>query len=204
MKGLLLKDIFVLVKRLRYFLILILVFSFAGNSTQRSIPIGFAGLLPLTALAYDERSKWNVLAAMMPYSRKAIVGEKYLLGYLLILLTAVIQVAFLVGENLIKKAHLDLPELIMLAVTMVLTTVILSLILPLSFRFGTEKGRIGLILFYLVFLGAGAMLVNSQAGVRISFPSDPTVLILGLIVTVILINILSFWISLKIYQKESY
>lgn len=203
MKGLLLKDIFVLVKQLRYFLILILVFSFTSNSAQRSIPIAFASIMPLTALAYDERSKWDVLAAMMPYSRKAIVGEKYLLGYLLILLTAVIQIVFLGGKCLVTKANFELTELITLVATMVLVTVILSLILPFSFRFGTEKGRISLILFYLVFLGAGTMLVNSQAEVGIIFPSDPTVLVLGFIVTVILINLLSFRLSLRIYRKKS-
>lgn len=204
MKGLLLKDFFVLVKQLRFFLILILIFSFSDNLAQPSMLVAFASLMPVTALAYDERSKWDVLAAMMPYSKKTIVGEKYLLGYLLILLTAAIQIVLQGGRSLFTKTSFETADLIVLASTMVLVTVILSLILPFSFRFGTEKGRIGLILFYLVFLGAGTLLVNSQAGERINFPSDPTMLILGFIVTVILINLLSFWISLKIYRKKSY
>ena len=51
-------------------------------------------MLPYTAMAYDERSKWNQLAAMMPYSDRDIVLSKYVFGWLFILAATAASPAF--------------------------------------------------------------------------------------------------------------
>ena len=42
----------------------------------------YAALLPVTALAWDEQSKWDGLAKMMPYSKFELVFSKYTVGYI--------------------------------------------------------------------------------------------------------------------------
>ena len=47
------------------------LFAYAGSSTA-SFAFVYSAMLPITAMAYDERSKWDKLAAMMPYSKRSI------------------------------------------------------------------------------------------------------------------------------------
>jgi ABC-2 type transport system permease protein len=80
MRGLLLKDFLVVTKQLKLFLIIIPVMAMVGGGSMASMAILMGSVLPMTAIAYDERSKWNEIAVMMPYSKKEIVLSKYLLG----------------------------------------------------------------------------------------------------------------------------
>lgn len=81
MKGLLLKDWLVIVKQTKVYFLLMFLFALVPGMGIYSI--FFGALLPMTALAYDERSKWGQMAKMMPYSNHKMVAEKYLFGYLL-------------------------------------------------------------------------------------------------------------------------
>ena len=77
MKALLKKDIFVLIRQMRMFLVMIVVFSVLPGMNMSIFAIVYCGMLPYTAMAYDERSKWTQLAAMMPYTPGHIVLSKY-------------------------------------------------------------------------------------------------------------------------------
>ncbi|MEA4890523.1 MAG: ABC-2 transporter permease [Clostridiaceae bacterium] len=74
MKGLLLKDYYTLFKQAKIFILLILVFAVMPGESMTSFAVVYAAMLPITALAYDERAKWDSLAAMMPYSVRNIVS----------------------------------------------------------------------------------------------------------------------------------
>ena len=80
MKGLLLKDWYTLIKQMKIMLVLMLVFACVPGYSMAAFAVVYAAMLPVTALAYDERSKWDELAAMLPYSVREIVGGKYVLG----------------------------------------------------------------------------------------------------------------------------
>ena len=80
MKGLLLKDWYTLIKQMKIMLVLMLVFACVPGYSMAAFAVVYAAMLPVTALAYDERSKWDELAAMLPYSVLEIVGGKYVLG----------------------------------------------------------------------------------------------------------------------------
>lgn len=80
MKGLLLKDWYTLIKQMKIMLMLMLVFACVPGYSMAAFAVVYAAMLPVTALAYDERSKWDELAAMLPYSVREIVGGKYVLG----------------------------------------------------------------------------------------------------------------------------
>jgi len=92
MKGLLIKDFFVISKQLKIFIAALIIFSIMPGYSLSVFAILYSGLLPITALAYDERSKWNNLAAMMPYSMGEIVFSKYLLGYICVFGISILSV----------------------------------------------------------------------------------------------------------------
>ena len=107
MKGLLLKDLYTLGKQMKIFLVLLVAFALIPGYSISAFAVMYAAMLPMTALAYDERSKWDTLAAMMPYSTGALVLSKYLLGYFLAFCAALIALAAQVALSLFQHTSVD-------------------------------------------------------------------------------------------------
>jgi ABC-2 type transport system permease protein len=102
MKALLLKDCYTLMKQIKIYIIMIIIFAIIPGYSISSIAMFYAAMLPITALAYDERSKWNSLAMMMPYSDESIVGSKYMLGYIAVAAASLLSITAQIVLNLIK------------------------------------------------------------------------------------------------------
>lgn len=139
MKALLLKDCCVLWKQLRFFLLFILVFSALPGGFNGVFAVTYAALLPYSCVAYDERSKWDQLAAMMPYSPRDLVLSRYVLGWIAAAgacaLSLVLQGVF---STLLDTGFY--PITLVLAFFACLAT--LAITMPLIFRFGVERGRL--------------------------------------------------------------
>ena len=82
MKALVQKDFYVIWKQMRIFVLVMVLLSMVNSAFNTVFLVVWCSMLPYTAMAYDERSHWNQLAAMMPYSKKDIVLSKYVLGWL--------------------------------------------------------------------------------------------------------------------------
>lgn len=151
MKALLLKDFYVLWKQMRYFLLVILVFSALPGGYNMVFAVTYAALLPYSCVAYDERSKWDQLAAMMPYSVRDLVLSRYALGWIggagACLVSLVLQTAFSLAFH-----RAAAPAALLAAFFACVST--LAITLPLIFRFGVERGR--LIMFLIIFLVCGS------------------------------------------------
>ena len=59
MKGLLIKDVCVLSKQMKAFLMLTLVFAVVQQTFMQGFGLMYFSLLPVTSLAYDEQVRWN-------------------------------------------------------------------------------------------------------------------------------------------------
>lgn len=157
MKALLQKDLYVLWKQMRLFVIVILVIM-VGNGVFGSVfVVIWCAMLPYTALAYDERCKWDQLAAMMPYSTRDLVLSKYVLGWLCAAVAGGIALA---SQAVIRLLGLPLatgtPAVVFLGLCV--SVCILAISLPTMLRFGVERGRMGMfLLIFLVCAAAGAL-----------------------------------------------
>lgn len=156
MKGLLLKDLKTLGAQAKILFLLLafyLVFSVAQRDySMLSVMVSvFGAILPITALAYDERGKWERYALTMPISRRDLVLSKYLLGLLLLgggfLLSVACQL--LGGADVLSAVVSSLQSLSIGAL-------MLSVTLLASFRFGVEKGRF--VMMLAVFLPSAVVL----------------------------------------------
>ena len=153
MKALLMKDFYTLWRQLRVYLLVMLVISVFNGAYGNIFITIWAALLPYTAMAYDERSKWDQMAAMMPYSTRDIVVSKYVMGWLCTAAAALFAMVLqllqtVLGSPLAAFAPVDnlmgcCASLCVLAIT-----------LPLMFHFGVEKGR--LMMFLIIFLVCGS------------------------------------------------
>ncbi len=155
MKGLVTKDIFMIAKYFKlYFLMDVIFIAVAFFSPDSSsflmIPVLLSGIIPITLLAYDERSHWTEYSGALPYSKAQIVSAKYLIGLLLL----AVMCAVLFTVLLITGAHYGHFDPTGSAVTVLVMFVIALLFpavcLPFCFAFGTEKGRI----VYMLMIGA--------------------------------------------------
>lgn len=199
MKALIKKDIFTVLKSMKVFLVIIILFSIIPNFSASSFAVVYASMLPLTALAYDERSKWDTLAATMPYSPWQIVGSKYALGYLglagSILLTLAAQGATRLLGVAFDAASSE--SVLYAACTGLLMT---ALSLPAAFRFGVEKGR--LMLTALIVCILAVVLFSDRLTQVFSADTSAASLRIAALIFFAAINAASIALSAKFYEKR--
>lgn len=150
MIGLILKDLFTLTRQALMYIVFIAVFSLMPGYNMASFAVMMACMMPMTALAYDERSHWDRLAASMPYTTAQLVLSKYLMGLILMLCSVALGLIALPLQRLVNP-DVSLQELLSVSLgALVAGMLIQGVLLPVMFRFGTEKAR----LFMLVLMGA--------------------------------------------------
>ena len=203
MTGLLLKDICTLKKQLRlYFVICLIIAVAAGWNTEASgfisvyIPV-FISVLPGTALAYDEQSKWDTMAAMMPYSVRELVLSKYILGLL-----CFIAGGLLLCVQRLVAGTLFTAETASVFCTALITVLLLqALTLPMSIRFGVEKGRV--LLLAVVALGVvilvGFEKIQGVPELEVASGAAPFLIPL---LAVALLYLVSIAASIRFYRKR--
>ena len=198
MKGLVWKDIYTLLKQAKFILLLMVLFACLPGYSMSAFAIFYGAMLPITALAYDERSKWDELAAMMPYSVKEIVGSKYVLGLLLVGGISALSIAARIVTGIIKATPFDAEGIISTVILACLSLVLLMVDLPLMFRLGVEKGRIIYILLTCVGVVAGVSYIDQLMAVLDSMMVS-TMLLIVLLVTAVGLGV-SYCISASIYR----
>ena len=149
-RGLLLKDIFELWAQCRVQLVLtgvylLLPLFIRGIGLFASVGMMLLAMMPVYALGYDERCRWERYALAMPVRKSDLFWSRFLLGMIAIAIGTVIQVlvALLAGRS-------DL--LSPLAITAPAAIVYLLITLPLMMKLGVEKGRFLLLVLTMAFL----------------------------------------------------
>ena len=139
-RGLLLKDIFELWAQCRVQLVLTGVYLLLPLFT--SVGMILLAMMPIYALGYDERCRWERYALAMPVRKSDLFWSRFLLGVIAIALGAAVQalVALLTGRGE------------PLAVTAPSAIIYLLITLPLMMKLGVEKGRFLLLLLTMAFM----------------------------------------------------
>lgn len=202
MKGLLLKDIYTLTKQMKIFLIIIIVWSCLPGFSASSFAIIYAAMLPLTALAYDERSKWNSLAAMMPYTERSIVFSKYVLGYISVVCAAFLSILAQFVISLFKKVSFEPESYISIIIAICIALIIQSINLPVMFKLGVEKGRYVFFALVAVIVVGGMAVGDKIIAILKDITISPYLLIFDAIFATVIINIISVLIATKIYKNK--
>lgn len=196
MKGLVLKDINSLATELKYIVALLAVLIFLQNDFLYIFAIVYMAVLPISALGYDERAKWDKMANMLPFSTAQLVGSKYILGYLA-MGTAVLFVVF--SKWFGSGKTISAEDFISVAIVLCIALIIEAIQLPLMFWVGVEKGRI---LFVLITVfGASTMYSSGAILKEISMVQTGKNVLFILAVAAIVCNLISFLAAEKLYQR---
>ena len=207
MKALLLKDWYVLWKQTRFFFLYVLIFSMIPGVYYNLFAVCYASMLPYTAMAYDERSHWNQLSAMMPYSVRDLVLSRYVIGWISILGADMLSLLSpLVGVllHLDKFFHLGSFSWSIVPLSVAASGTILAVMLPLMFRFGVERARL-MVVFFIVLASAGCTVIGIAVTPSMGgelpqvFPLWKWILLLISIAA----NVVSIRISMNLYQRRA-
>ena len=196
MKALILKDLYVLWKQMRVFIVVLLVISISNGTFGSGFIVLWVAMLPYTAMAYDERSKWDQLAAMMPYSTRDLVLSKYVLGWLCTGAAGIVVRAVTVSP--------EAGVLNIVLISVCASVCVLDITLPPIFWFGVERGR--MVMFLIVFLvcgGTGALGTVTGSVEQSSIQGLLGFLTLALPVAAVALTVISVPLSLRLYQRRT-
>lgn len=168
MTGLIWKDFLVMRKALKSYVLLIGVYILLAylDFFDYSFIITFIqvvlAVLPISAFAYDEQSKWDRYAMSLPLGRRGVVGARYLFVLALTLLT---MAAGLAGTALLYLARQSDPleMFVTLMVSTAIGLLIPTILLPLSYKLGAERARP--YLYAIIFIPVIAVVLLAKAGV---------------------------------------
>lgn len=174
MKSLILKDLYNIGHNARSMLFILIVLAVAFIPTSGAegyiyISTILCVMMILTTFSFDDSCKWTRYALVMPLAKNDIVGAKYAV---LTIFSAVGSLFGLVvgtaGGLILKSFELtsqSILEMLSIAFSALIMGVVFgSMVIPLVFKFGVEKGRMLMLVSFLVpsgiCLGAYKLLEN--------------------------------------------
>ena len=183
-------------------IVLFLVFSCIPGTFYSTFAVVYASMLPYTALAYDERSRWDQMAAMMPYSARDVVLSKYLFGWIAVAASAAATFVLQTILSVIWLSDVEGPSIPVILLSVCVAVCILDITLPMMFRFGVEKGRLAMFLIiFLVCASAGGIATIEQSsldgGLYLSLSLVPAA------IAAVVLTVVSIPLAIRFYGRRS-
>ena len=209
MKGLIKKDFLLIKGNLK--LIILMLFVFVIMAIQGQFDISFVVpfivvMLFMSTFSYDEYNKWDAYAVTIPNGRKNVVKSKYIAS--LILIFAAIIITFLLNYIIdLVNNNIEFDKFIsVLSGATFATILVLSIMYPFIFKYGIEKGRIGLFVITFAIVGIVRLFpkyvkINISQNIITFFNNYWFIIILAI---TMLILFVSYKISKKIYMKKEF
>ena len=209
MKALIYKDLITLWKNLKNYLLMCVIFqiaSIAGEDFEfmRFYPLILVASLPHTLLAYDERSGWEKFALALPVSRRKLVGEKYLVGLLLLAVSFLLAAVTGLVRSWREGFFDSFGYWFELSVLLTLGISVMSVALPMTFKLGTEKGRMANMVCYGI-LGAAlviVVLVGDKLGLS-QISLNEWIIVPFLVLPAVVLSV-SWALSVRWYEKREF
>ena len=217
MKGLIIKDLCVIKNQMKTLLLVLAFFIIFSIINEDATFILF--LVPfymimilITTFNYDEFNKWDSYCNSLPLSRKEIVKSKYILFNATSLIALILGIlASFIIPSFIENTTFESLFASIIGVAFGICLVI-SLLIPFYYKFGSSKGRIMLFLCIVILaLLIGAItsldifnnkelmnIINSLNNLSLGMFT-----LLLIILTVIIMSI-SYYISVRIYKNKEF
>lgn len=210
MLGLIKKDFLLVKANLRAMIIIFIVYllMILQGYFDATFVVPLIGImLFISTFSYDDFNNWNSYATTLPNGRKNVVKAKYIASIILTIILSILAISISIIVSYIRTNSMNLDELISsLMGTLLSSVIIISLLYPIIFKFGSTNGRI--ILFAIIF-GIGGLIAIISNFVDITTAINAIKMIenyLYIAVPVISIILLStsYLISNKIYQNKEF
>lgn len=219
MKGLLIKDFKLMLNQKNFFILIVLILGATACFLDFDyyFLIGYfmfiCSLFTISTISYDEFDNGNAFLFTLPFSRSRYVEEKYCFGilagtcswFLSFVITTIIQ---MINSNNFIFSDWMLSTLVMLPIMFVM----LAILIPFQLKYGSENGRIAIIIFLGVGFVVCYLLANLLAQSQINFNSlisfinnvDPLIILLIIFAICLAILFVSMKISKRIVLKKEF
>lgn len=194
------------IRQVILFLVVFLILAFQENNIIVIVPVFVSMMVFITTFSYDEYNKWDAYAISLPVSRKNIVKAKYVASIILWVIALLVTVV-ITGIMGLFEQNINYFEMFGMILGCVFSIVLLEAIMfPLIFKFGVEKGRIGLfvgvfaIAALLGFIFTGIDLENANGFIEIF--NEYYYILLPLVAVILLV--ISYYVSKRIYLKKEF
>ena len=212
MRGLLVKDLRLLLGQ-KKFLVLVLfmtvVLNFNGSITFVVYYLTFVcSFFVISSIAYDENDNGYPNLFCLPIDRSIYVREKYVFEILLNMVSWLAGLAICFIIQTVRHSLDPLRENIMILLLILPAILIFdSVVLPLQFKFGSEKGRIVLLCcFIIVFFMGYALNQALDLGDRMNLliQYHPNLLCLALAAAAVLTTVVSYAASVAVMKRKEF
>ena len=211
MKGLLLKDFCILKKQMKLMVVFVIFYAIWAVAAKMPTMMGtmvilLSIMMPISSMSYDEAGQWYRYAFSLPIPRRTLVLSKYVLGFLVSLgglvvsaIGNIIILALTNGENALES-WLTIIGFLELGV------IFLSIIIPILFKYGVEKGRLFIVVIALIPSLLGALLGSTLKTSGTLMPSAELLqaILYSSPLFTLAIFLISFRISVGICRKKEY
>lgn len=208
MIGMLVKDLLIIKRTGKTYLTLLAVFiplSFIGLYDEAflgTLSIMLLFMVPITGFAYDEQAGWDKYAVSTPAGRRGVVQGKYLFALIAWLAALVFNIVVYGAASLIAPEKINVGESLLAAVmTLSVGLILLDVLIPLLFQFGSQKSRVML----LVVVGSTMAITLFGIQLRGGVGGLETVLsLLGILIPVVALGgfAISYFTTCAIYDKK--
>ncbi len=207
MLGLLQKDFYTIKKQAKimiFILVFYLIFGIMNDSPSFFLAflLIFSTMMPLTAMAYDERNQCDKLFLCMPVSRRDLVSSRFLLGLILTIVSNLIGI--ICSITVFKEDRTE--NLLILGIIWGLCLFYFSICFPIALIFGVEKSRYAMM--GLIFIPTIAVALLAKQGYLnpiFDFVEKNTTMIEVCILSIIIgfiIYLISWLFSVKFYENK--
>ena len=211
MKGLLLKDFCILKKQMKLMVVLVIFYAIWAVAAKMPTMMGtmvilLSIMMPISSMSYDEAGQWYRYAFSLPIPRRTLVLSKYVLGFLVSLgglvvsaIGNIIILALTNGENALES-WLTIIGFLELGV------IFLSIIIPILFKYGVEKGRLFIVVIAVIPSLLVALLGSTLKTSGTLMPSAELLqaILYSSPLFTLAIFLISFRISVGICRKKEY
>lgn len=144
MVGLILKDLMTIQRQMKaqafvlIFLLMMAIFM-QQSAMLLAVIVFIVTIQAITALSYDEQSKWDKYANTLPISKADIVFSKYILSVMLMIFGLVMALPILFFINFFTNN--DITSEFFLTFNLIITSALclLAVLLPIYIKFGSIK-----------------------------------------------------------------
>ena len=212
MRGMMQKDLCLLLQRSRVLVVLVGIAVLMAFSTDGSFVIGYltmlCAILTIGTISYDEYDNGYPFLLTLPITRKTYVNGKYLFCVLGGLAGWCISVVIFIGCSLVKGNAFSLSDLPETLAFIPVLGLIIAIMLPLQLKYGAEKSRVVIMLiggggWALGYFGMKLLPDTQQLSAMAANISDRTIIVV-LIAICLAAFAASYLISLHIMEKKEF
>ena len=176
MLGLIKKDLLIVKNNLKLIGIVLTIFFILALQDKFDITLAlqfiemiylFVITLFISTFSYDEFNKWDAYAVTLPNGRKNIVKSKYITSIILVICALIVTLSLNYLISFINDS-LEFEKVISLVLEMTTGIILIeSIMLPIIFKLGIEKGRLCLFGITITITGI-ATIVSKKFDLSIS------------------------------------